>query len=146
MPTYPLPYRIVHFLNRQIAWADAVLAELEAFCAAGEDTDFEEALAVQQRRARETRDFNREYRGLHHEWCQSVEVLPEDREAITRLSREAQARMNALREAYDRAEAAAAEKQALNRAARDDLRRGRRSVNIYRPGTLISPGFVDKKA
>lgn len=146
MPTYPLPYRIVHFLNRQIAWADAVLAELEAFCAAGEDADYEEALAIQQRRARETRDFNREYRGLHHEWLDAGEVPPAAREEIARLSREAEARMVGVREAYDRAEAAAAAKRELNRIARNDLRRGRRSVNIYRPGTLITPGFVDKKA
>lgn len=146
MPTYPLPYRIIHYLNRQIAWADAVIAELDAFCSAGPDADYEDALRQQQRRARETRDLAKEYQALHREWLDAEDISAEDHAEITRLSHDANARMQHVREAYNQAEAASAGKREANRLSRNDLRRGRRSVNIYRPGTFVAPGFIDRKA
>ena len=146
MPTYPLAYRITQFLNRQIDWSRTALEELETFTNAPGDADIEPMLAVQQARERETRDMAREYRGLAREWADAHDMDPDDVAAIKRLSGEAQVLVEQLRQAYAHADAAAEAKRASNRRAANDLRRGRRSVNIYRPGDLVSPGFIDKKA
>ena len=94
--------------------------------------DLDEAAQVQQRREREARNMAKEYNGLLYEWRESTDIAPESREAIARRS--------------DEAERAAQRKKTRNHEALNDLRRGRRSVNIYRSGVLVSPGFVDKKA
>lgn len=146
MPSYSVEYRIKDFLQRQIAWSRAVLGELDAFCATTDDADFDPVLENQQRRERETRDMAKEYRGLAREWAEVEAVTPEDRDAIKRLSAEAEALVEQVRARYTEAERHAALRRDGNRGARDDLRRGRRSVNIYRPGALVSPGFVDRKA
>ncbi len=146
MPTYPLPHRIQDYLRRQIAWSQVVLAELEAFCGTPEDADFDAVLARQQRWARESRDLSREYRGLAREWADAPEVSPEDRAAIRQLSAEVDTLLEQVREGYRRAGAEAEARQAANQQAMRDLRRGRRSVNIYRPGLPVRPDFIDRKA
>jgi len=146
MPTYPLPHRIQDFLNRQIAWSREVLGELEAFCDAPEDADFDGDLARQQRRERETRDMAKEYRGLSREWASATDIAPEVEAEIRQLSREADELIEQLRLGYQRAEAEATARREANQAAMHDLRRGRRSVNIYSPGLPVSPGFIDRKA
>ena len=146
MPTHPLPYRIHDFLTRQVAWSRSVIEELDAFCALPDTADLDEAARLQQRREREARDMTREYNGLLHEWRESADITPEVREAITRHSEEAQSLLEEVKIRYRTAEGMAQQKKARNHQDLNDLRRGRRSVNIYRPGTLVAPGFVDKKA
>lgn len=146
MPTHPLPYRIHDFLARQIAWSRAVLEELDAFCALPDSADFEEAARLQGRRERETRAMAKEYNGLLHEWDRAGDIAPELREAITRHSREAQELLERVKARYGDAEKAARHRKMQNREALNDLRRGRRSVNIYKPGGLVSPGFIDREA
>lgn len=146
MPTYPLPYRITDFLQRQIAWAEQVLRELDAFCALPDDADLDEEEARQVRRERETRAMTREYNGLVHEWQAATDIDGETRAEITALSARAQALLGEVRRGYARAGEAAARMKGRNRQAANDLRRGRRSVNIYRPGLSPAPGFIDKEA
>lgn len=146
MATHPLPYRIHDFLTRQIAWSRSVIDELEAFCALPDSADLDEAARLQQRREREARNMAKEYNGLLHEWRESTDIAPDAREAITRHADEAQALLNEVKIRYENAACAAQQKKARNHQALNDLRRGRRSVNIYRPGLLVSPDFVDKKA
>jgi hypothetical protein len=146
MPTHPLPYRIHDFLTRQIAWSQSVIDELDAFCALPDTSDLDEAAQLQQRREREARSMTREYNGLLHEWRETRDVAPEIREAITRHSDEARSLLEEVKIRYGNAERAAQRKKTRNHDALNDLRRGRRSVNIYRSGVLVSPGFVDKKA
>lgn len=146
MPTYPLPYRIHDFLDRQIAWSKAVLVELDAFCALSDDSDFDEAAARQRQREREMPAMAREYNGLLQEWNQAEDIPPEAREAIARHSAEARELAEQVRLRYEDAESVADRRKCQNRQAINDLRRGRRSVNIYTPGLTESPGFVDRKA
>ena len=146
MPTYPLPYRIHDFLARQIAWSQAVLAELDAFCALAEGADFEEAARIQVRREKETRAMAREYNGLLQEWRQATDLPIDLREAVTRQSTEAQELLERVKARYSEAERVAQLKKSRNHQALNDLRRGRRSVNIYKPGILVSPGFIDREA
>jgi len=144
MPTYPLSYRVQDFLKRRVAWCERALAELEAFALAPEDSDFEIELARQRRREREARDLAHEYDGLAHEWAKAAPVSDEELEAIRQLSRHAEALGKLLDDAFAKAEAAAADKRESTRGALHDLRRGRRSVNTYRPGIIDSPGFIDR--
>ncbi len=146
MPTHPLPYRIHDFLTRQIAWSRSVIDELDAFCNMPDTADLDEAARIQLRREREARNMAREYNGLLHEWRETIDIAPDAREAIMRHSAEAQALLEDVKIRYANAEHAAQQKKMRNHQALNDLRRGRRSVNIYRPGALVSPGFVDKKA
>lgn len=146
MPTYPLPYRITDFLHRQIAWSEQVLRELDAFCALPDDADLDEEEARQVRRERETRAMTREYNGLAHEWRVATDIDAEARAEITALSERARNLLDEVRRGYDRAGEAAARMKRRNRQSTDDLRRGRRSVNIYGPGIAPSPGFIDKEA
>ncbi len=146
MATHPLPYRIHDFLTRQIAWSQSVIDELDAFCALPDTSDLDEAAQLQQRREREARSMAREYNGLLHEWRESTDIAPDAREAITRRSDEAQALLDEVKIRYENAARAAQRKKTRNHEALNDLRRGRRSVNMYRSGVLVSPGFVDKKA
>jgi hypothetical protein len=90
--------------------------------------------------------MTREYNGLLHEWRETRDVAPEIREGITRHSDEARSLLEEVKIRYGNAERAAQRKKTRNHDALNDLRRGRRSVNIYRSGVLVSPGFVDKKA
>lgn len=146
MPHYPLDYRIKDFLKRQILWSQSVLEELEAFTAAPDDSDFEILLEQQRRRERETQAMAKEYGGLSREWAAAEDIAPEAKTEIKRLSAEAEELVERVREGYGRAAAASEVMRAANRNARNDLRRRRRSVNIYRPGALVSPGFIDRKA
>jgi len=146
MPTYPLPHRIHDFLTRQIAWSREVLAELDAFCHLAEGADLDEAAQLQARREKETRAMAREYNGLLHEWHQATDIPPDLREAVTRHSREAQELLERVKARYGEAERVAQLKKSRNHQALNDLRRGRRSVNIYKPGILMSPGFIDREA
>lgn len=146
MPTYPLPHRIHDFLDRQIAWSRDVLAELDAFCALADGADFDEAARLQVRREKETRAMAREYNGLLQEWRQATNLAPDLREGVTRHSAEAQNLLERVKARYGEAERAAQLKKSRNHQALNDLRRGRRSVNIYKPGILVSPGFIDREA
>ncbi len=146
MPTHPLPYRIHDFLTRQIAWSRAIIDELDAFCALPDTADLDEAAQLQQRREREARSMAKEYNGLLCEWRESTDIAADAREAITRRSDEARALLDEVKIRYENAARAAQGKKTRNHQALNDLRRGRRSVNIYRSGVLVSPGFVDKKA
>lgn len=146
MPTHPLPYRIHHFLSRQILWSRAVLKELDAFCSLPDDGDFDEAALHLRQRERETRAMAKEYNGLLHEWNRCGDVDAETREAISSHSREAEALLEQVKVRYGEAEGMAEHKKAQNRQALNDLRRGRRSVNIYKPGILEFPGYIDREA
>lgn len=145
MPTYPLPYRIHDFLARQIAWSHAVLAELDQFCVLPDFEDVDAAAELQQRRERETRDMAREYSGLLDEWSRAKAIDPDVRKDIVRHSLEAQALVEQVKQRYHDADRVANMKKAQTRQTLNDLRRGRRSVNIYRPGVLVSPGFIDRE-
>ena len=146
MPHYPLDYRVKDFLRRQIAWAQDVLQELDAFCTAANDADMDVHLDRQQRRERESAAMQKEYRGLVREWKAAEEIPPEVKSEIERLSSEAEALVEEVRAAYLRADTEAARRRTVNQKATSDLRRGRRSVNIYRPGDPARAGFVDRKA
>lgn len=146
MPTHPLPYRIHDFLSRQIAWSQTVIEELDAYCALPDTGDLDEAARTQQRREREARDLAREYNGLLQEWRSFPDPGAELREAVARHSEEAQSLLDEVKTRYKSAEEATQRRKLRNHQALNDLRRGRRSVNIYHPETLVSPGFVDKKA
>jgi len=146
MPTYPLPYRIKDFLRRQIAWSHTVLEELEHFCAAPRDADFELILDAQRRREQESSSMVNEYQGLADEWANATDIAPEDEVEIKGLSKEAESLVEKLRSAYQAADAEAAKYREEQQNAMNDLRRSRRSVNIYRPGVLVDPGFIDRKA
>jgi hypothetical protein len=146
MPTYPLPHRIHDFLTRQIAWSNEVLAELDAFCTLADGADLDEATRLQARREKETRAMAREYNGLLQEWHQATDIPADLREAVTRHSGEAQELLERVKARYGEAERVARLKKSRNHQALNDLRRGRRSVNIYKPGILVSPGFIDREA
>jgi len=146
MPTYPIAHRVANYLHRQIVWAEAAIRELDAFCALPDTANFDEEEARQVRRAKETRDMAKEYNGLLNEWEKAADVDPSDRAEIQALSAQAQALLDELRQAYARADTAATRMKARNVQSTQDLRRGRRSVNIYRPGVLVQPGFIDKQA
>ncbi len=146
MPTHPLPYRIHDFLDRQIAWSRSVIDELEAFCTMPDTADLDGTAQLHLRREREARSMAKEYNGLLHEWQKAADIAPEVREAITRHSSEAQSLLDEVKIRYENAEQAAEQRKTRNHQALNDLRRGRRSVNIYRSGVLVSPGFVDTKA
>ena len=146
MPTYPLPHRIHNFLTRQIAWSQEVLAELDAFCALADGADLDEAAHLQARREKETRALAREYNGLLQVWRQATDIPTDLRDAVTRHSREAQQLLERVKARYAEAERMAQLKKSRNHQAINDLRRGRRSVNIYKPGILVSPGFIDREA
>lgn len=88
----------------------------------------------------------KEYQGLAHEWASAADIPPGEEQEIKRLSREAESLVEDVRACYQRADAEAARRRAGHTNALNDLRRGRRSVNIYRPGALLNPGFIDKKA
>ena len=90
--------------------------------------------------------MTREYNGVRHEWREYTDIAQDIREAITRHSEEAQSLLEEVKIRYRRAEGMVQRKKARNHEDLNDLRRGRRSVNIYRPGTLVAPGFVDRKA
>jgi len=145
MPTYPLPYRITDFLKRQIAWTEAILAELEDAGEAG-DESLEELLRQQQRREREAGAMAREYRGLAHEWqCEGGRLDKATRAAIGDLSLRAQQLTEVAQRRFGQAQNGAEARAREKRDALNDLRRDRRSVTIYRPDILVSPGFIDKK-
>lgn len=146
MPTYPLHYRVTDFLGRQIAWSEGVLAELDAFCRAGDTADVEAHLAQQEVRARESNELAREYAGLASEWSRGAEVPPDAREAIARLSSVSEELLGRVQAGYARAETVVAALRDRNREAQADLRRGRRSVTIYTPPNLEPPGFLDTDA
>lgn len=146
MPTYPLPHRIHDFLTRQIIWSREVLAELDAFCALAEGAELEEAAHLQARREKETRAMAKEYNGLFQEWRQATEISTDLRDEVTRHSREAQDLLEQVKARYGEAERVAQLKKSRNHQALNDLRRGRRSVNIYKPGILVSPGYIDREA
>lgn len=146
MPTYPLTHRIHDFLTRQIAWSKEVLAELDAFCTLADGADLDEAAQLQARREKETRAMAREYNGLLQEWHQATDIPIDLREAVTRHSAEAQELLEKVKARYGEAERVAQLKKSRNHQALNDLRRGRRSVNIYKPGILVSPGFIDREA
>ncbi len=145
MPTYPLPYRIHDFLNRQIAWAKTVLNELDAFCAMTDDGDFDEIATHQARREKETRAMAREYNGLLQEWSRATDLSAELREAVARHSREAGDLLEQVRSRYEEAADAAQRLKSQNHQALNDLRRGRRSVNIYTPDVVPTPEFIDRE-
>lgn len=146
MPTYPLPYRITAFLKRQIAWSEAVVREIDAFCAAPEGTDVGPVLSRQQQRDHEIQAMAREYRGLAREWEAAADLTDEERAGIRLLSAEAESLTEQVRQRYRQAEARAQSARSHNRDSLNELRRGRRSVTIYEPGGLVSPGFIDKEA
>ena len=146
MPTYPLPHRIHDFLNRQIMWSQEVLAELDAFCSLAEGTDLDEIAQLQARREMEIHAMAREYNGLLHEWHQATDIPADLREAVVRHSGEAQELLERVKAGYGEAERVAQLKKSRNHQALNDLRRGRRSVNISKPGILVSPGFVEREA
>jgi len=145
MATYSLTFRITDYLKRQIQWSEVVLKELESFKQA-EDSDFEVLLLQQHTREREAHDMSREYNGLSREWGEAKNVTDEEREAIRALSRQAEQLTEALHECYRNVERIAESRRKENQSALNDLRRGRRSVTIYRPEGLVSPGFIDRKA
>jgi hypothetical protein len=145
MPTYSLSYRITDFLNRQIAWSTSVLAELDAFDAA-QDEGMELLLNRQRQREQEAGDMAREYHGLAQEWASERDVSEEDRTAIRVLSEEAQALSNRVQESYRYAQKNADDGVERTGVALNDLRQRRRSVTIYHPEMIVTPGFIDKKA
>ena len=145
MPTYPLTYRIESFLKRQIAWSKNALAALDTFEKASDD-EIEALLLEQKKREREAGDMAREYNGLSHEWHQMDNVDAGERESIRALSQEAQVLSELLRTRYAVAQKIANQRVQKKQEALDDLRRSRRSVTIYRPEIILSPGFIDKKA
>ncbi|MCF6283725.1 MAG: hypothetical protein L3K26_00825 [Candidatus Hydrogenedentes bacterium] len=145
MPTYTLPYRITSFLERQIAWLECALKELDAM---GWATDDElDALVIRQsQREQEAQNMAREYNGLSHEWQQTEAIEKDGRDSIRLLSQQAQELSETLRIRYGEAQRIADKRAQKKRNALDDLRRERRSVTIYRPEMIVSPGFIDKKA
>lgn len=146
MATYALPFRINDFLNRQIAWSRAVIAEIDALCAAEASTDLEPIVARQQERDRELAAMAREYHGLAREWEAATGLSAEDRAAVAERSDLARKLAEDVRERYDRAQAFIDAEHARNQRAHNELRRRRRSVTIYEPGTVESPGFIDREA
>lgn len=146
MPTLPLAHRITDFLNRQIAWSEAVLNELEAADNA-EEAALESLLERQQVREREAKSMAREYNGLLFEWNHQTDAVPEDEHvAIQMRSKRAQDLIEAVRLRYIQAQRRAEQQAQQRRKSLNDLRRGRRSATIYRPEMLVSPGFIDRKA
>lgn len=145
MPTYSLAYRIEHFLQRQIQWAEMVLAELDAAPATSAEA-LETLLEKQEDRQREARDFAREYNGLSAEWQKQHPTTEEERHRIRAQSQQAQTLMATLRTRFDEARQQAQQQAAQLREEANDLRRGSRSVTIYQSETLVAPEFIDKKA
>lgn len=146
MATYSLPYRINAFLDRQIAWSRAVIAEIDALCAGDSGADLDAVVVRQEERDRELQAMTREYHGLAREWETARDLTAEDRASVLAQSAIARDLADQVRARYSRAQAYIDAAHAENRRAHNELRRRRRSVTIYRPGTVESPGFIDREA
>ena len=128
-----------------MAWSAKVLAELEAFEATKAD-DLEGLIQEQVVREKEARDLAREYNGLSHEWKQADGVSDADRAAIRSLSLKAQELSAIVQQRFKEVQKLSEDRARKKQGALTNLRQRRRSVTIYRPESVVTPGFVDKKA
>ena len=128
-----------------MAWSEKVLAELEAFETTKAD-DLEGLIQDQVLREKEARDFAREYNGLSHEWKQADQVSDANRAAIRSLSLKAQELSAVVQQRFIDAQKLCEERAREKQGALTNLRQRRRSVTIYRPESVVTPGFVDRKA
>lgn len=138
--------RVTSYLDRQIAWLEQALGELEHFERALDAPELDALAARQRAHEQELEHFVREQRGLLQEWQQAENVSEGDRTEVKALSE----RSRQLREQLARRfETAIAQLDTAKRKRMNSvqaLQRGRGMLDKYRPGGDLDPGFIDRKA
>jgi hypothetical protein len=136
---------MTRYLERQIAWTQAVDAELAGIDAMPPEEL--EALTVRVLRwEKELDDFVREQHGLSHEWADGAGAAADDRARVAALSEQAKAVTRPLAARYAHAVEVLHQKRVDNVRAMNALRQSREWLSRYRPGGETPRTAFDTKA
>ena len=141
-----LAKRIFDYLDRHAAWIEDTIARLSRIEEDLAEEDFERMVREQQENEAQLHHFQREYRGLYHEWQRAQDLSGEERARIKERAHAnqehaAQAILQYKRCIEHIASVKREKKQAINA-----LRRGKGLISKYRTHWPDEPGYIDKKS
>ncbi len=146
MDDMALCQRVRAAMERQIAWMETALRDLEGLESGGNEAALEHLAATQKTREKQLADLLREQRTLLAEWRAAQGIPAEERERMRRLAAGAEKLAGRLRRRYDEAVAWADAEKKHCAEAMQSVRRGRDMITRYRPGIDEPPGFIDRNA
>lgn len=133
-------------LDRQIAWMNTVMRDMEELEIKGNEAALEELVVLQKKREEELSALLREQQAMLAKWRVARGIPGEEREKIRRLAKDAAQLADRLRQCYEGAIAWADAEMKQCAQAMQSLRRGRDMLTRYQPGMDEAPGFIDRKA
>ena len=132
---------------RQIEWFEQRREQLSDIEKEMDVSDLDDLLAGQQKDERTLAAFSEEFAGLAEVWQQARQRIPDDkRHEVRQLAQRADTLARQLHADYRRAEKTARERLDELGDARGSLRRGRVTLDKYRPGNWDQAGLIDRKA
>ena len=141
-----LASRFLDYLERQIAWLDAMLAELASLDSEVDSADLDSLIARQQAFSKRAQTLAHEFKALQREWAGAHSLPADERVAVRALARRAQERVGQVREANGRLLVRIEARAADVKKELGEVRKGQEMLRKYRPRGGSSGSFVDRKA
>ena len=141
-----LAQRVKDFLTRQVAWFEKVLSELETLEQDLDEPELETLASQTARHAEGMARFEQELGELTREWEAASDVTESDRAEIGALAKRAEALVERLNAAHERAMGLIGERTNSVKQGLMEARRGRDLLRRYHTGDQTEAAFIDKKA
>ncbi len=133
------------YFNRQIAWFNKMLEELDQLEDAADGPELEAYVARQRAHGETTAALAREFEILQREWAADEKISGEEREEIRALAAEVEELSAVMTQRFDAAAAAVDSRMRNVQDAIDELSRGRGAMRKYGGGEPES-GYFDREA
>jgi predicted nucleic acid-binding Zn-ribbon protein len=137
--------RVRTYFQRQIAWLESRLDELDHLDSLLDDDHLEALTAAEQRRERELENFQREAEGLLREWQTNTTATEAERKEVRALTSEARTLANQLMLRCQSAAETAHGERGKCEGEINALRRARGAMRKYRPGEEADEGRIDRR-
>ena len=145
MPDPQLTQRMRDYFNRQIAWFNQTLEELQQLEEAVDGSELEAYVARQRAHGQTTAALAQEFELLQREWACAANLSEEERIEVNALAAEAEKLSAVMSERFDAAAAAVDARLREVRDAIDELNRGRGAMRKY-GGDDPDAGYFDREA
>lgn len=139
-----LVVRAKAYFDRQIAWFEHRLTDLESLERDLTDEELDPLVRQQARHADEMARLESEFWAMARDWQDAAHIAPADREAVHALAQRAEALAAQLRAAHSCAQAAVAQRLGTLETAWQALRKGRVLLNTYRVPDAREGDWMDK--
>ncbi len=132
---------------RQIEWFEQRREQLSNIEKEMDVSDLDDLVAGQRKDEHTLAAFSEEFGKLAEAWQQAGERIPDDkRKEVRQLAQRADSLARQLHADYQQAEKTARKRLDALGDARSSLRRGRVTLDKYRPGNWDQAGLIDRKA